>query len=231
MTQLRVLLADDQILVAEGVRRLLEGHCQIVGTIEEGLALIEAVGELQPDVVILEIGLPLLNGLDAGRRIKQLYPHVKLIYLTMYANATYVNEAMDIGASGYLLKRSAVSELVQSLEFVGRGHCYLTPLVTSGLLQSLSKGEFRPKQSYEQLTVRQREVLQLVSEGFTVKEIARLLKISPKTVAFHKANLMTELQLRTTAALTRYALEQGLMPTVPLASRKHSKDSAFTKSS
>ncbi len=215
MKHLRVLIADEQTMVFEGLRKILEEHCEVVGGVEDGLALVESVGHAQPDVVILEIGLPLLNGLEAGRQIKLLYADVKLIYLTMYTNSSYVNKAMDLGASGYLLKKSTASELLQSLELAQRGHCYVTPLVTKGLIQGLVKGQFPLKGSIERLTVRQREVLQLVAEGYTIKAIADLLKLSPKTVAFHKANLMMELQLHTTAALTRYAIEGGVLPTPP----------------
>lgn len=215
MKPLRVLIADEQTMVLEGLRRILEGHCEVVGGVDDGMTLVESVGHAQPDVVILEVGLPLLNGLEAGRQIKQLHPEVKLIYLTMYTNSIYVNKAMELGASGYLLKRSTASELLQSLELAQQGHCYVTPLVTNGFIQSLAKGQFFLRGSIEKLTVRQREVLQLVAEGYTIKAIADLLKLSPKTVAFHKANLMSELQLYTTAALTRYAIEEGVLPTPP----------------
>ena len=211
MKPVRVLIADEQTLVVEGLCRILDGYCEVVGRVENGHALIDAVSTMEPDIVILEVALPLLNGLEAGRRIKLSHPHIKLIYLTSYADYSYVNKAMNYGASGYLLKRSNVSELLQSLESVQRGLSYLTPLVTRGLLKGLVRGEFPTKGGLDNLTSRQREVLQLVAEGYAVKEIAVLLKLSPKTVAFHKANLMMELQLRTTVALTRYAIESGLV--------------------
>jgi DNA-binding NarL/FixJ family response regulator len=167
--------------------------------------------ELQPEIVTLDISMPQLNGVDAARKLKKILPRTKLIFVTMHADPAYVNEAFKAGASGYLLKRSAGSELLQAIQSVMDGQCYVTPLVAKGLVQSVITGG-RPQVLKDKLlTSRQREVLQLVAEGMTVKEIASALNLSPKTVEFHKSQIMTELDLHTTAELTKYALVHGLL--------------------
>jgi DNA-binding NarL/FixJ family response regulator len=167
--------------------------------------------ELQPDIVTLDISMPQLNGIDAARKLKKILPRIKLIFVTMHADQAYVNEAFKAGASGYLLKRSAGSELLQAIQSVMDGQCYVTPLVAKGLVQSVITGGRPAVQKEKSLTSRQREVLQLVAEGMTVKEIASALSLSPKTVEFHKSQIMTELDLHTTAELTKYALVHGLL--------------------
>jgi DNA-binding NarL/FixJ family response regulator len=167
--------------------------------------------ELQPDIVTLDISMPQLNGVDAARKLKKILPRTKLIFVTMHADPAYVNEAFKAGASGYLLKRSAGSELVQAIQSVMDGQCYVTPLVAKGLVQSVITGGRPTVLKEKSLTARQREVLQLVAEGMTVKEIASALNLSPKTVEFHKSQIMTELDLHTTAELTKYALVHGLL--------------------
>jgi len=211
MSRPRVLLADDHTLVLDGFRKLLEDQCEIVGVAENGLALLQKAQELQPDIVTLDISMPQLNGIDAARKLKKMLPLTKLIFVTMHADPAYVNEAFKAGASGYLLKRSAGSELLQAIQSAMNGQCYVTPLVVKSLVSSAITGD-RPEVSKdESLTARQREVLQLVAEGMTVKEIATTLNISPKTVEFHKSQIMTQLDLHTTAMLTRYALAHGLI--------------------
>jgi DNA-binding NarL/FixJ family response regulator len=167
--------------------------------------------ELQPDIVTLDISMPQLNGVDAARKLKKILPRTKLIFVTMHADPAYVNEAFKAGASGYLLKRSAGSELLQAIQSVMDGQCYVTPLVAKDLVKSVITGVRPAVSKDEPLTVRQREVLQLVAEGMTVKEIASTLNISPKTVEFHKSHIMTQLDLHTTAELTKYALVHGLL--------------------
>jgi DNA-binding NarL/FixJ family response regulator len=198
MSRPRVLLGDDHTLVLDGFRKLLEDRCEVVGTAEDGRTLLRMAQELQPDIVTLDISMPQLNGVDAGRKLKKILPRTKLIFVTMHADPAYVNEAFKAGASGYLLKRSAGSELLQAIQSVMDGQCYVTPLVAKGLED-------------KSLTARQREVLQLVAEGMTVKEIASALILSPKTVEFHKSQIMTQLDLHTTAELTKYALVHGLL--------------------
>ena len=211
MSRPRVLLADDHTLVLDGFRKLLEDRCEIVGVAEDGRTLLRMAQELQPDIVTLDISMPQLNGVDAARKLKKILPRTKLIFVTMHADPAYVNEAFKAGASGYLLKRSAGSELLQAIQSVMDGQCYVTPLVAKGLVKSVITGENPTVSKDEPLTVRQREVLQLVAEGMTVKEIASALNISPKTVEFHKSHIMTQLDLHTTAELTKYALIHGLI--------------------
>lgn len=213
MTKPRLLLADDHSLVIEGIRRILEDHCDVVGAVEDGRALVEAAETLRPEIVLLDISMPLLNGIDAARRLKQQHPEIKIIFVTMHADRAYVNEAFKAGASGYLLKRSAGTELLQAIESVLGGNSYVTPLIAKDLIQAAVHGTGGVPPARDVLTPRQREVLQLVAEGHSVKEIASLLSISPKTVEFHKSQIMDQLDLRTTAELTKYAITHGLTST------------------
>ena len=206
----RVLLADDHTLVLEGFRRIVEQRCEVVGAVEDGRALLEAAVRLRPDIILLDISMPLLNGVDAGRQIKKLLPDVKLIFVTMHADPAYVSEAFKAGASAYLLKRSAARELDQAIEAVLKGQYFVTSLLTREIVTGLSSEEGGMFSQRHDLTPRQREVLQLIAEGRTIKEIAALLNISPKTVEFHKAQIIFHLNLRTTAELTKYALAHGL---------------------
>lgn len=211
MTRPRVLLADDHTLLVDGLRSLLEPQCELVGTVEDGRALVEAAQKLHPDVILLDISMPLLNGLEAAHQLKELVPDSKLIFLTMHADRSYVREAFRAGASGYLLKRSAVSELEHAISVVLRGRRYITPLLSTVGLESMFPGALAdPSVQLGDLTPRQREVLQLVAEGYTAKEIAITLAISVKTVEFHKARMMERLGLRTTSDLIKYAIRHGI---------------------
>lgn len=207
----RVLLADDHTLVLDGYRKLLEGSCDIVGAAEDGRTLLKLAHQLQPDIVTLDISMPHLNGIDAACRLHKELPKIKIIFVTMHADQAYVAEAFKAGATGYLLKRSAGSELVQAIDAVISGHSYITPLIAKGLVQSAVTGRKSSMTPSDMLTPRQREVLQLVAEGNTIKEIAAALKISPKTVEFHKTQLMDQLDLHTTAELTRFALTHRII--------------------
>ena len=211
MTQPRVLLADDHTLVLDGYRKILEGACNIVGAAEDGRTLLKMAQQLKPDLVTLDISMPHLNGIDAARKLRKDLPDIRIIFVTMHADQAYVTEAFKAGAKGYLLKRSAGSELVQAIQAVMSGHNYITPLIAKGLVESAVTGRKPAIAPSERLTPRQREVLQLVAEGNTVKEIAVALEISPKTVEFHKTQLMEQLDLHTTADLTRYAMTHGLI--------------------
>jgi DNA-binding NarL/FixJ family response regulator len=211
MSRPRVLLGDDHTLVLDGFRKLLEDQCEIVGAAEDGRTLLRMAQDLDPDIITLDISMPQLNGVDAAKKLKKLLPRTKLIFVTMHADPAYVNEAFKAGASGYLLKRSAGSELRQAVQSVMDGQCYVTPLVAKGLVQSVITGGKPAVLQDKSLTPRQREVLQLVAEGMTVKEIASTLNLSPKTVEFHKSQIMTQLDLHTTAELTKYALVHGLL--------------------
>lgn len=207
----RVLLADDHTLVLDGYRKILEGSCDIVGAAEDGRTLLKMAHQLRPDIVTLDISMPHLNGIDAARKLHKELPDTKIIFVTMHADQAYVAEAFKAGATGYLLKRSAASELLQAVQSVMNGHNYVTPLIAKSLIQSMVTGRTPAVQTGHKLTPRQREVLQLVAEGNTVKEIATALDISPKTVEFHKTQLMEQLDIHTTAELTRYALAHGLI--------------------
>ena len=212
MKKPRVLMADDHSLILAGLRKLVEVECDVVGTAEDGRMLVEAAQKLRPDLILLDISMPLLNGLEAARQLAKLVPESKLIFLTMHASPTYATEAFQAGASGYLLKRSAASELSQAVKSVLQGQQYLTPLITKDVLDSVFKpstGE-RGTPASTALTPRQREVLQLVAEGRGTKEIATILSVSVKTVEFHRSRIMQQLDIHTTADLTKYAITHGI---------------------
>jgi DNA-binding NarL/FixJ family response regulator len=204
----RVLLADDHVLVLEGFRRILQEHYDLVGTVGDGYALLAAAKTIQPDIVILDISMPLLNGIDTAAQLKKICPTAKIIIVTMHAGADYVRSAFEAGASAYVLKGSAVDELEQAIRAVLGGHSYITPLITKELVDIyLSAPSEKPKG----LTPRQREVLQFLAEGRTAKEIANLLHITSRTVEFHKGQILDQLKLKTTADLIKYALTHGIV--------------------
>src|SRR5262245_22979545 len=182
MTRARVLLADDHALLLTAFEKLLAAECDIVGQATDGRALVAAALALKPDLIVLDISMPLLNGLDAGRQIKQQLRHVKLVFLTMNEDPDLAAEAFRSGASGYLLKRSAGTELLTAIREVVQGRTYITPLIAGGLVGSLMQVDER-KPAHE-LTARQREVLQLIAEGRSMKEVAVVLNLTPRTVAF-----------------------------------------------
>ena len=212
MKKPRILMADDHSLILAALRKLVEVECDVVGTVEDGRALVGAAQKLRPDLILLDISMPLLNGLDAARQLTKLVPESKVIILTMHASPTYATEAFQAGASGYLLKRSAVSELIQAIQSVLQGQQYLTPLITKDVLDSVFKPSTgkRGKPASTALTPRQREVLQLVAEGRGTKEIATILSVSVKTVEFHRSRIMQQLDIHTTADLTKYAITHGI---------------------
>jgi DNA-binding NarL/FixJ family response regulator len=212
MKRPRVLLADDHILFLQGISKLLEAEIEVVGTVQDGRALLAAVEQHKPDVVLLDIAMPLLNGLDAARQLKKAYPSVRIVFLTMHMNAAYVTEAFRAGAVGYLLKGCEASEVLTAIREVLKGRSYVTPLVTKETLDSLlhSAGKNAGSLPSTRLTARQREVLQLLAEGRTTKEVAQLLDISVRTVEFHKSRLMEELGLHSRAALVKYAIASGI---------------------
>lgn len=213
MPKPRILLADDHALVLEGFRRILEGHYELVGTVGDGRALLEAAKTVQPDIVILDVSMPLLNGIDAAAQLKKICPNAKIIVVTMHADTDYVRAAFEAGASAYVLKGSAVDELEQAIRAVLAGHSYITSLITKELVDIfLSKGS-EQSGSADRLTTRQREVLQLLAEGRTAKEIANLLHITSRTVEFHKGQIMDHLNLQTSADLIKYALTHGIVST------------------
>ncbi len=205
----RVVLADDHALVLGAFEKLLADECEIVGQVGDGRALVATVEALKPDVVVLDISMPLLNGLEAGRQIKQKLRTVKLVYLTMNEDPDLAAEAFRAGASGYLLKGSAASELSTAIREVTQGRSYITPLVAEGLVEALQHAaEQKPGAN---LTPRQREVLQLLAEGHSMKEAAALLNLTPRTVAFHKYQMMEQLKLKSTAELIQYAVKHHIV--------------------
>lgn len=205
----RVVLADDHTLVLEAFSILLSPDVDIVGTAADGRELIKIVRELKPDIVVTDISMPNLNGVDACMKLLKLAPNTKIIFLTVLNDPDVVAEVIRAGAKGYLLKSSASSELLQAIKAVAAGRTYITPLVTESMIGSLIDGGKRNKA--EKLTVRQREILQLLAEGKTMKETAGVLCITPRTVAFHKYRIMETLGIDNNAALVRFAMKTGLL--------------------
>ena len=210
MTRVRILLAEDHTLVAEAFQRLLEPQYEVVGIVADGRSLLKAAQQLKPDIAIIDIGMPLLNGLDAGREVKRLLPNVKIIFVTMNDDPDLANEARRLGASAYLLKTSASSELLNAVQEVLRGNSYLTPRRSERLRQELIKDP-RADRRAKHLTMRQREVLQLLAEGRPVKEVADLLKITPSAVKFHKYRTMKALSVKNNAELIRFVICEGII--------------------
>ncbi len=190
---------------------MLEPEFDLVGSVEDGQALLIEAQKLRPDVILLDISMPLLNGIDAASQLKTLMPSANLIFVTQHSDPDFVTEAFRAGAAGYLLKRAAASELLTAIREVLKGHHYISPLVARNTMDALLASSKTEGTSSTRLTPRQKEILQLVAEGKSRKEIANILNIAVKTVEFHKATLMRELDLHTSAGLTRYAIEHGLI--------------------
>lgn len=210
MLNTRVILADDHQLILDALKKLLEPEFAVVGTFGDGHELLNAAPRLNPHVIVLDIGMPTMNGLTAGQRLKQVLPAVKLIYLTMNQDQEMAAEAFRLGASGYLLKSSAGSELVSAIRNVVRGGTYITPRMTEDVIGS-SISHFKNLKTSNHLTLRQKEVLQLLAEGRSMKEAAFILNVSPRTVAFHKYTMMEHLHIKNTAELVQYALNSHLV--------------------
>ncbi len=207
----RVLLADDHTLLLEAFEKLLEHEYTVVGAVSDGRALLSAAAELKPDVIVLDIAMPLLNGLDAARQLKKTLPKIKLIFLTMNEDPNVASEAFRAGASGYLLKTSASSELSKAIKEALCGRSYVTPIITQGMADSLIRQPV-DNRGIPQLTPRQREVLQLLAEGRSMKEAAEILSVTPRTVAFHKYRMMEQLNLKNNADLIQFALREFILP-------------------
>jgi len=207
----RVLLADDHRLLAEALRSLLADEFELVGVVEDGRALVEAVGRLRPDVVVSDITMPALNGIDALVQLRQEGHRVPVVFLTMHRDVSFARRALEAGAAGFVLKHSAASELVSALRAALDDKIYVTPQLAGEVLESMRPGAAAPADPLAALSPRQRQVLQLVAEGRSAKEIAASLDISPRTVEFHKLQLMQGLGLHTTAELTHFAIKHGLI--------------------
>jgi len=200
-----ILLADDHNIILEAFRNLLEHEYEIVGTVADGIALLKVAVELKPDVVVIDIGMPLLNGLAAGQQLKQKLPKTKVIYVTMHEDPDLATEALRTGASGYVLKSCAVSELLKSIHEALRGGSYVTPRIKQGMMDSFIRSPY-PRTASKKLTPRQTEVLELLVEGRSMKEVGTALSLTPRTVAFHKYRIMEVLNVKTSAELVQYAV-------------------------
>lgn len=209
MKRARIILADDHNLLVDAFKSLLQPHFDIVGTFADGHRLVQEASALAPDLIVLDIGMPIMNGLIAGQRLKQLMPRVKLIYLTMNQDPDLAAEAFRLGASGFLVKNSAGSELIHAINEALLARSYITPLMTKGMVGSFIQNLKRRKTRHE-LTLRQREVLQLLAEGRSMKEVAFHLNVTPRTVAFHKYTMMDQLELKSSAELIQYAMKSSL---------------------
>jgi DNA-binding NarL/FixJ family response regulator len=214
MERPRLLIADDHALLLDGLRKLLTPEFDLIATVGNGRDAVEAFERLRPDLVLLDIGLPLLNGIEAARQIKGIAPDARILFVTMQTDRVYVDEAFRAGGSGYVLKQAAADDLVHAIRTVLRGRVYVSPQVAAKAGSVPLDTASDPASLFGgRLTPRQREVLQLVAEGKSMKEIAQILNISVRTVEFHKNSIIQELGFRTTAELTRYALEHGIAGT------------------
>jgi len=211
MRKFRVLLADDHKIVLEGLKSLLEPEFDLVGTVEDGIALVKEAERLHPDVIVADISMPLLNGIEAVRQIKKTDDRIKVVFLTMHPDVAYATMAFEAGASGYVLKGSASRELITAINDAMKERTYVTPMIAGELLQSYKKTQPGQDVFNKKLTHRQEEILQLLAEGYPIKEIANILHISPRTVETHKYNMMQELGLKTTTDLVKYAIKQGII--------------------
>jgi len=207
-SRLRVLIADDHSVVAEGLRSLLEKRYDVVGIVGDGRELLVKAPELKPDVIVLDIGMPLLNGLDAAERLKLRLPEAKLVFLTMNDDPNLAAAALNLGAVGYVLKHAAASELLKAVSEVLQGRAYITAKLHA---ENWAVREARARQFSKELTRRQQDVLQLLAEGRPMKEVADILKLSEKTVMFHKYNIMQAFNLKSNAELVLFALKRHLI--------------------
>lgn len=210
VSKLRVLLADDHAVVREGLKALINGHLdmEVVGEAADGRTVCSRATELGPDVVVMDVSMPFVNGVEATREVRRLRPQIKVLALTVHEERSYLRELMEAGAAGYVLKRSAAEDLVHALRVVARGDLYLDPSVTAVVLGKLSRARFQDSQRPE-LSERETEVLQLIAQGHSNKEIAERLKISVKTVETYKARSMEKLGLAGRADIVRFAVHHG----------------------
>ena len=206
-----LLLADDHAIVIDGLRRLLQTDFDLIGDVGDGWSLLEAAGRLKPDVIVADVSMPSLNGIDAVRRLRKVSSRSKVVFLSMHMDVEIATEALQAGASGYVLKHSATEALSQAIWDVLKGQVYVSPRISRDVMTNLMERTARPDALAIQLTQREREVLQLVAEGRTIRGIAAILQIAVRTVVFHKCNIMDKLGLRTTADLTQHAIKRGLI--------------------
>lgn len=212
MTRPRLLIADDHKIFVEGMKRLLSADFDIAGVAEDGRKLVAAAEKLRPDVIVADISMPMLNGIEALRQLRKKDKQAKVVFLTMHPDVTYAAAAFEAGASGYVLKHSAPSELVTAIHEALKGHTYVTPMIAGELMGAYRDGSTKKPAGVE-LTSRQRDVLQLLAEGKSAKEIAAILNISARTVEFHKYRMMEDLGIKTVAELVRFAVKHGIVAT------------------
>ncbi len=215
MTRSRVLLGDDHSLILEGIRKLLESQFEVVGTADNGQKLVQEAVRTNPDVVVLDVSMPILNGIDAGREIRRALPDVKLVFISMHGNGIYVRKAVEAGGAAYVLKSGASEELLDAIEMVQHGGMYFSPGLGGEVIDAVQQFARRPSRPEHGLTSRQRQILQMIAEGKQNKEIAAILFVSVRTVEFHRSRLMSALGAHTVAELTRLAIEEGLIAPVP----------------
>jgi DNA-binding NarL/FixJ family response regulator len=207
----RILIADDHNLVAELFQQLLADFFDVVGIVGDGHSLVRAAAELKPDLILIDVGMPLLNGLDAGRQVMKLLPRVKLVYMTLTSDADVAAEAFELGASGYLLKTCAAAEVVLAVHEVLRGKTYLSKAMSRHTINAIRWEQKKLVDVNVRLTHRQREVLQLVAEGKVMKEVGFILNMSPRTATYHKYQIMKKLGATSTAELVRYAIRNHIV--------------------
>ncbi len=214
MNKIRVLLADDHTILRDGIRALLDDQADIdvIGEAEDGLSTVKMVAKLKPDLVIMDIAMPLLNGLEATRQIQRDYPQVKVLILTMHENEEYIRQVLAAGALGYVLKDAAAHDLLGAIRAVHRGEAVLSPAITRLVIEDyLRWGDIRPADTSNGLTPREREILQLIAEGYTNKKIAEILSLSVKTIQSHRSNLMSKLDLHDRGELIKYAIQKKII--------------------
>ncbi len=211
MNRPRILLADDHQMVAEGLRDLLAVEFDVVGLVADGRAMIEAARKLRPDVIVADITMPQINGIEAMVELKKSDPKVKVVFLTMHRDATYASRALEAGASGFVLKHSAPTELIVAIRAALNHQTFITPTLAAEVLDAARRGSSGSENPFESLTHRQRQILQLLAEGRSAKEIGQQLDISPRTVEFHKYRMMELLHLSNSAELIHFAIKSGIV--------------------
>jgi DNA-binding NarL/FixJ family response regulator len=206
----RVLLADDHQMLVDALKSILEPRCEVIGTVNDGRALLEAASALQPEVIVLDIAMPQLNGLEAARHLRRSVPNAKLIFLTMHQDPDLVGEAFRAGGSAFLLKQAAAFELTDAIDKVLIGRCYLTPRAAKGQAEIFLRGP-KAREKAAEPTPRQREAIQLLAEGCSMKQAAAIMNITTRTLAAHKYAVMESLQLKSNAELVQYAVKRNII--------------------
>jgi DNA-binding NarL/FixJ family response regulator len=211
MRKPHVLLADDHRIVLDGLRSLMQPEFEIVGVVEDGRTLVAEAERLRPNLVVADISMPGLNGIDAARQIKKIDERIRIVFLTMHADVSYAASAFEAGASGFVLKHSAAQELVTAIREAMRGQTYVTPKIAGDLIGVCRKGALLKGELKAALSPRQKEVLQLIAEGKSIKEVAAILNISTRTAEFHKYRMMEQLNIKTSAELVQYAVKHNII--------------------